>query len=562
MRSAVFGALDINISPAGLPEEIVAFDYGGFPRVVAKIDEIEANNTNVLKLHAGDAITGDTFYIAFEGEADADLMNEVCFDAFVVGNHEFDDGDAGLASFLDFLEGGDCTTTTPVLGANVVPGASSPLVDRLAPYTIAEVGGQSVGIIGINTADKTKNSSNPDEDTTFTDEIETAQENIDELTAMGVNKIIILSHFGYDNELDMAANLSGVDIIVGGDSHSLLGSGYADLGLSPEGEYPTVAQNADGDDVCVVQAWQFSAVVGELDVEFDQNGVVDSCGGTPHLLLSEASVPAGSEAAAMAFDDANPLVSIIAPEANAQALLADFETEIDAEFSEVVGAASEDLCYERVPGQGRSSLVGCEAAATIANGGDTPQLVARAFREFVKDIDGSTPDISIQNAGGVRIDIPAGDITLETAFNLLPFDNTMVILSMTGQEVVDVLNEAVADGFGSSGAYPYAAGLRFDADLNQADGSRIFNVEVLGADGATYEAIDLTATYTVVTNSFAAGGGDGYDTFEAVSDRGDAFDTQTRYVQPFIDFLEENPSLSKPTTAEYSTQSFVPEATP
>ena len=92
---------------------------GGFPLVVAKFKELAEGKDNVLKLHAGDAITGDLYYTLFKGEADAALMNEVCFDAFALGNHEFDAGDAGLKTFLEFLYSPTCQT--PVLAANVEP---------------------------------------------------------------------------------------------------------------------------------------------------------------------------------------------------------------------------------------------------------------------------------------------------------------------------------------------------------------------------------------------------------------------------------------------------------
>ena len=92
---------------------------GGFPAVISTFDKLSVGKSNILKLHAGDAITGDLLYTLFRGEADAALMNEVCFDAFALGNHEFDDGDAGFVTFLDFLNKGDCQT--PILGANVIP---------------------------------------------------------------------------------------------------------------------------------------------------------------------------------------------------------------------------------------------------------------------------------------------------------------------------------------------------------------------------------------------------------------------------------------------------------
>lgn len=100
----------------GKPTEI---EMGGFPRLTTLFAEAEAEYDNLLKLHAGDAITGTLHYTFYEGEADADLMNTVCFDAFALGNHEFDGGDDGLKVFLDHLNNGACAT--PVLAANVKP---------------------------------------------------------------------------------------------------------------------------------------------------------------------------------------------------------------------------------------------------------------------------------------------------------------------------------------------------------------------------------------------------------------------------------------------------------
>lgn len=507
-----------------------SFPFGGFPRVISKINDIKNSNDNVLKLHAGDAITGDLMDILFEGVADAELMNLICFDAFVLGNHEFDRGDEGLKSFLDELAKGSCGT--PVLAANVVPGDSSPVKeDYIEPYTIKEVAGQQIGIIGIDIANKTKNSSNPDEGTEFLDETETAQKYIDELIDQGVNKIILLTHYQYENDIELAKSLTGVDVIVGGDSHSLLGSGFDAVGLSSEGEYPTIETNLDGEQVCIVQAWEYSAVVGELAVEFDEDGVVTSCSGTPHLLLSDEPLDTTDTTTIDGINallDATPELSIVSPDPAAQAALDMYVAQIDDAFSAVVGTASENLCQGRRPGQIRGSLCTTEAEF-LPGGGAVPQIVAKAFATQVKDLDGVLPDISIQNGGGVRSDLPQGDITLGAAYDVLPFANTMVILTMTGQEVKDVLEEAVDYAYspdGSSGAYPYGANITWDLDMTQALGSRLSNVQIAGAN------IDMAAEYTVVTNNFVAAGRDGYVTFGDVSDDGRAFDTKTRYVQP------------------------------
>jgi len=154
------------------------------------------------------------------GEADATLMNTVCFDAFTLGNHEFDKGDAGLKQFIGYLHKDACKT--PVLSANVAFGASSLMSgatapDKVLPYTIVRRDDQPIGIIGVTIAGKTKQSSSPDPDTNFSDEAAAVQTQFDALRTQGVNKIVLLSHIGYDYDKEVIAKLSGVDIVVGGD---------------------------------------------------------------------------------------------------------------------------------------------------------------------------------------------------------------------------------------------------------------------------------------------------------------------------------------------------------
>ncbi|WP_434362813.1 NAD nucleotidase [Parasalinivibrio latis] len=543
---------------------------GGFPRVVRKIKEIEANHDyKVLKLHAGDAITGDLYYTLFKGEADAALMNEVCFDAFALGNHEFDGGDAGLREFLDYLESGNCNTK--VLAANVHPEVGvSPLTpngkwDSFRPYTVKRVKGQRIGIIGIDIAKKTKNSSNPDATTEFLDETKTAQRYINKLKKKGINKIVLLTHYQYGNDLELAKNLSGVDVIIGGDSHTLLGD-FDSVGLNSRGDYPTMVKDKKGKNVCVAQAWQYSAVVGELDVDFDWFGDVTKCEGTPHLLVGDSfkrrdatgtrvELTGTDRDAVYANIAANDNLSIVTPDASAQTLLDTYTQRIETETQKVIGTASINLCLERVPGQGNSAL--CAAADTQSNGSDISNIVAKAF--LMQSLEA---DIAIQNAGGVREDVPAGDITIATGYRLLPFANTLVNLTMSGAEIKAVLEEAVdyaLDPSGSTGAYPYASGLRFDVDISKAKGDRVSNIQVNSRVAGTWADLDTTGTdanITVVTNSFVSSGRDGYLTFGAVAADGRILDTYLDYAKAFVDYVERVGTLDKLSIDEYSTQKF------
>ena len=540
---------------------------GGFPRVVSMINQLSNSSDPVLKLHAGDAITGDLYYTLFKGEADAALMNQVCFDAFELGNHEFDDGDSGLVSFLDDLNSGNCNTT--VLGANVVPEVGvSPLAqntstDYIQPYLIKSYGDQKVGIIGLDIASKTKNSSSPDATTEFLDETATAQSYIDELKEQGINQIILLTHYQYENDLTLAANLTDVDVIVGGDSHTLLGNEFEDFGLNPAGPYPTQVTNKDGNPVCVVQAWQYSYVVGELNVEFNNEGNIESCTGQPHLLLGNefsrddingdsVSVTGNELAAIESSIEASPVLDIVEEDATSATILEGYSEQVDVLKTTVIGSSNDDLCLERIPGQGQSTL--CSASETQSQGSDISNLVALAFKTM-----SITSDIAIQNAGGVRTDIAMGDITIGDAYTLLPFANTLSELRMTGAEIIAVLEDAYDYALspdGSTGAYPYASGLRWDVDSSQTKGNRFTNVQVKLKDETVWRAIDETETYTVVTNNYIAQGRDGYDTFGVISAQGRVVDTFLDYAQSFVDYVEEQGSISKLPSSEYSTQMF------
>lgn len=543
------------------------FESGGFARVAALIQSREAELDNVLKLHAGDAITGTLYFTSFKGEADADMMNRVCFDAFALGNHEFDLGDEGLKNFLDYLSNGSCQT--PVLAANVKPAIGTPLApvaqdDYIQPYTVKDIDGARVGIIGIDIANKTRNSSSPLDSTELLDEASTAQAMIDELAADGVNKIILVTHYQYQNDIELAQTLSGVDVIIGGDSHTLLGD-FENYGMTPAGSYPTVIRNADGDRVCLGQAWQYSQIVGEMQVRWNARGQVVSCRGVPHLLLGEPITrknaegevyqPSGAELAdiLMAIDQDDQL-SLVPEDASVAAALQVYTDQLDTFRNQIIGMATEDLCLARIPGVGgRSNIAGCDEA-TREHGSDISNLVAQAFLFQSKEA-----DVAIQNGGGVRTDIAQGDITIGDAYTLLPFANTLVNLDMTGAEIRQVLNEAVEFAHtpdGSSGAYPYAAGLRWDVDMNRVAGERLFNIEVKDRDGGEWRPLADEDLLRVVTNSFTAAGRDGYITFGTVSNDGRMVDTYLDYAQSFADYVTTQGTLSKPALEDYSTQSY------
>lgn len=570
--------INLSVRTAGGSKESVQFQLGGFARVAQAIDELSAGRANVLKLHAGDAITGDLYYTITDGRADAELMNTVCFDAFVLGNHEFDSGDAGLKTFLDFLraQGGGCRT--PVLSANTnlvvgsSPLAATSATDYVRPWTAVERDGQRIGIVGITVAGKTKNSSRPLASTTFSPEVATAQRVIDELRTAGVDKIVLLTHQGYSEDQAMARALSGADVIVGGDSHTLLGPAeLTGFGVTaPAGPYPTQVRDRDGKLVCVVQAWQYSWAVGELRVRFNANGDVESCDGRASILVGTANRRVATGGAALSDADRSAIAADLATQPSlrvtteaprAVSALAGFAQQKTAFGATVAGSAAANLCLRRVPGTRRditrSKFADCNSGAfTSAHGGDMQQIVARAFLEQGRTFGGV--DASLQNGGGVRIDLDAGNVTVGNVYTVLPFRNVLVRLTMTGAEIKQTLEDAMTfllAAPGNTGTYPYAANLRWRVDLNQPANTRVSNLEIKSA-GGTWGPIDPAASYRVITNDFVADGGDGWVTLRTITGARRE-NTFLDYADSFLRYTRANSPLARPAQSEFSTQQFI-----
>ncbi|MDQ7743975.1 5'-nucleotidase C-terminal domain-containing protein [Hydrogenophaga pseudoflava] len=542
-------------------------ELGGFPRVTAAFRAHEKRK-DVIRLHAGDAITGSLYHTLFKGEADAALMNTVCFDAFALGNHEFDDSDAGLKVFLDHLRSGECQT--PVLAANVQPAVGTPLApktvnDYIQPFTIKTIQGVKVAIIGIDIKGKTTNSSRPLATTVFEDEVTAAQRSIDALKKRGLRHFVLLTHQGYEADRAMAAQLTDVDAIVGGDSHTLLGD-FQPFGLASSGAYPTIATNKEGKKVCIGQAWEYSKAIGELKLSFNRSGEVSACGGQASLLIGSGFKRRDAAGAWVAVDETTrtrllerlkgSVLKVTEPDAVAATVLAGYSSQVQARKAEIIGSASEALCLVRVPGESTNrsgGVAGCESANTLARGSDAAQVVADAF------LAGSlAADVAVQNAGGVRIAIPAGPLSMNTAFTLLPFTNVLVELRLTGQQLVAALEDAVSnhlDAAQSSGSHPYAAGLRWDLDMSLPRGSRFGNVQVRHRTTGAWGPIEPMRLYTVVTNDFIASGRDGYATFGAVFATGAYVNNYLLYTQTFVDHVRMLGTVTRPAAADYSHQS-------
>jgi 5'-nucleotidase len=432
---------------------------GGIARRYTAIQQVRAEGGNVLLVDAGDAFQGTLFFNQWQGEEEAHFMNTLGYQAMAVGNHEFDSGPAVLGDFIQMAD-------FPVLSANVDASAEPALAGLIQPYAVLEVGGEEIGVLGLTTQDAS-NISSPGPNVIFNDVVESAEAAVTELEGQGVNKIVALTHQGYTADLALAAAVDGIDVIVGGHSHTLLGSMEGAVG-----EYPTVVSSPAGDTVLVVSAYEWGKYLGRLDVTFTAEGKVESYAGEP-VFMDESVV-----------EDADILAQV-----------AEFAAPIEDLKTTVVGRSTVNLDGEREHVRGQETNLGnliCDA------------MIWKTASEGTQ--------ICIQNGGGIRASVPAGDVSMGQILEVLPFGNQIATFGLTGADVWAALENGVSEFEEQSGRFPQVGGLRYTFDPGQEVGSRVVSVEVENPDG-TFSSIDLGATYQVASNDFMRGGGDGYDMF-------------------------------------------------
>ncbi|RST84816.1 multifunctional 2',3'-cyclic-nucleotide 2'-phosphodiesterase/5'-nucleotidase/3'-nucleotidase [Aquibium carbonis] len=438
--------------------------FGGIARVKTKIDErrdaLKAAGENVIVLDAGDQFQGSLFYTTYKGKDSVEFMNAIGFDAMAVGNHEFDDGPPMLAAFLD-------EATFPVISGNtVVADAETDLAGKIKENVVLDLGGERVGILSVIATD-TDVTASPGPNVTFQDEIEYLKGAVARLEADGINKIVLLSHVGFPRDQEIAAAVDGIDVIVGGHSHTLLSN-------TVEGAqaYPTMVSNPSGQDVPIVQAYAYSKYVGELKVVFDDAGVVTSATGDTILLDSSVTPDATLEA-------------------RVKELAAPIEEVKQRPVSTTTAAidGNRDICRTQECSMGN--------------------LVADAMLDRTRN-QGVT--IAIQNGGGLRASIDEGEITMGEVLTVLPFQNSIATFQMTGADLKASIEMGLSEVEEIKGKFPQVAGLRYTFDMSVAPNEgRLQSIETM-EDGA-WVPLDDEKVYSVVTNNFMRGGGDGYKLF-------------------------------------------------
>ena len=436
---------------------------GGIARRRTLIDQIRAesktNQEPLLLLDAGDIFQGTLYFNEYLGQADLDFYNALNYDASTIGNHEFDRGQQVLADFI-------AKAKFPIISANIDIAPESPLYGKVRPWHVLDMQGEKIGMFGLTTPDTAILASVGD-GVKFTDPIAAAKASVSSLKKQGINKIVAITHIGFENDVTLARKVPDIDIIIGGHSHTSVGN-------IPNANhpYPLVEKNGTKEPVLVVTDWEWGKYLGDLSVSFDRTGKLIAWAGKPHAI--DASIKPNPEFA-------DKLKAYAAP--------------IETLRQKIIGKSLVVLDGDRVKLRTSETALG--------------NLIADAILAKTK-VD--QVQVVLINAGGIRNGFPLGDITMGNVLEALPFGNTITRVELTGKQLIEALESGVSMVEQGEGRFPQVAGIRFVWDSKLPAGKRVTKVEVKDASGK-FQLLNSNQVYKVATNNFLASGGDGYRVF-------------------------------------------------
>jgi 5'-nucleotidase / UDP-sugar diphosphatase len=425
--------------------------FGGSARLVAAIkaarEAVLAEGRAPLSVDAGDQFMGSLYYTTHRGLAEAAIQRAWGCEAMALGNHEFDHGPQNLARYA-------AAVPFPLLAANIDTTAEASLHGRITPSVVFERGGARIALIGLLTND-TPVIASPGQNIRFRDHAESLDRAIHAIRQSGPATIVVLSHVGIGIDRRLAAEVPGIDVIVGGHSHTLLGEFQG-----AAGPYPTLVDGRDRA-VRIVQAGALGRYVGRLDLDLGADGRLTRHGGVIRDLTADA-----------------------AEDAEASRIVAEFGAPIGELRRRPIAQSAVELdnnCRDR--------------ECALGN------LIAEAMLSAVP---GS--EIALQNGGGIRAGLPGGTVTYGDVLTILPFGNTLAKLRLRGSDVRAALENGLSQP--GAGRFPQVAGLRFVWDAAAPAGARLGPVEVRRE--GRWEALEPERVYLMVTNNFLRNGGDAY----------------------------------------------------
>ncbi|MFB5197297.1 bifunctional metallophosphatase/5'-nucleotidase [Neobacillus sp. KR4-4] len=437
---------NVNGKPAGRVDYLAAY-----------LKQREAENKNTLLIQNGDMVGASPPVSALlQDEPTIEILNKLGFDIGTVGNHEFDEG---VMELLRLIKGGSHPKTGKFAGSNF-PWIVANVIDEktgktiLPPYQVIKVNGMPIGFIGVVTTETpTVVIPSGVAGLKFTDEVEAINRNVAELKKQGVKSIIVLAHnpgtSGPNGEnptgqlVDIANRVDDeVDIIFGGHNHAHM--------------------NATINNKLVVQSYSYGTAFSDVDIEIDPK--------TKEIVSKSAEI-------VTTFQEG------MKPDPEIKQMIEGYEAKVEPIVNRVIGSTAESLTAKQ--NENGESVLG--------------SFIADAQRNALKT------EFAFMNPGGIRADIDPGEITWGEVYTVQPFNNDLVKMTMTGQQIRDLLKQQWSP---TKTNMLQISGLTYSWDANKPIGQRIVSIKL--PDGTE---IDPNKSYTVTANIFLSGGGDGFTVF-------------------------------------------------
>lgn len=454
---------------------------GGLAARKTYVDSVKATQPNTLIVDAGDVNTGHIVSNLFQAKPDFLGMNLVGYQAMALGNHEFDVSQQSLQERRK-------DAAFPFLSANIyVKGTGKRLVDA---YTLVKLPDVTVAVIGVTTVD-TPTAVLPANvaDLEFRDPAAEINAVVREI-GNKADFVVVVGHLGLPEDESLAPQLKGVDLIIGGHSHTYM-SGEKVVNGIPIFHAFTGGLFVGRTDVTVVKgkvtSLKSAPVPINLSIEYKEGAAVK--GEVKEIKGKKYDFPGG-------YLEPDPAVA---------ALLQPFADQMTKDLDTVIATATGDFSHTV---NGLTAYVRRDDTA-LAN------MLVDAMREATSEKVGKNVDVFLQNGGGIRAPLPAGSVTKKSIYTVLPFDNTIMTANLTGAQLLEILEKkalvtAIAnygDKFtGPDGSFLQVSGMTYSLDLAA---KTVSDVMVGG------QPLDPAKTYLIATQNFMMTGGDGYTMLKA-----------------------------------------------
>lgn len=385
-------------------------EVGGLSQVASVIREEKAEDPkNTLLLDAGDITSGGPVSDYFKAIPMVDAMNNLGYDAMVIGNHEFDAGRDAMKNVAN-------RAAFPILSANLVDNTPGKAL-KVRPYIMKEVNGLKVGILGLTTPEtKTMLNQEDVKNINFASAADTAKRMIPQMKKEGADLVVVLSHLGFNEDKELAGRVDGIDVIIGGHSHTEL------------------AEPVEVNGTVITQAGSFGKNVGKLELDITRSG--------------DRAKVTGAHSRLIRID-----TDSIKPDRAVNRVLKKYTEQVESLMGRIIGRTDTPLSQRDYHIYKEESPLG--------------NFITDSLRKK------SGTDIFVLSPSSLRSNIGAGEIKVGDVHQVFPWDNKVAVLKMKGKDIKTVLEELI-----SGPAHSFiASGMKVNIDTRKPEGKKIISIK-------------------------------------------------------------------------------------